>query len=800
MISSFKPAIYYGFAASFLKFFELLFLPFFIIYFTKSEFGQLSLLIASSLFIVQFFTISINTSLIKNSSLEINEKNNILSPCLFISTLGSICFVALYLIYKAVVPFKFYLEPIVEYSFFIFCFIEIAIQPFFAYYQLKQSAFKYSFVYFILAVLSISITLILLKFYNFGIEAFFISYTISRLAFSIYSIKIYYLNIFFKFKKKILDILISDSLKFLPGIILLSCFIYNIRFILEFIEGSEKVGIFYVAQSIGMIFAIPVYGLISFWKILISKKETFVKIGELNINIYRFRSYSGIIFVILNLCLISVVSLLVNIFEIEEIQNIEKNLIYIFGFYLFFLFSNLLEIENYKKNKIKYIGLSYFYTLLFQLIVTPFLINLYSFNGAGLGLLLSGFFNFFILQIQNKFLLKSKFTKDLNLLSIFYILSIYFLLKYPIFLDLLKNNNLFFIALSLLVIFFVNKYFLITNKIDNLFLKRKRTKLFIGHGDFNYIESTHTKNLINPFLKNEYFFYGLRLKNFFLDFFVLNYTLYNKGISTLITCYGSWISFLALILKKKNLKLVITFCGDDINGSVKNNIYWKVRSNISILLSNLSTLRANTIITKSNALKQKLYFSSSKKKSFVIPNGVDLDLIKPLENMKENTKLRAKHGFKKEDFIIVFNKSVGLNQTAKNYPLAKKIIKKIKLKYHNVRFVTVTNLKYKQFINLLSISNLLLVTSIQEGSPNVVKEAMAMNIPIISSNCGDVEERLNNTNNSYVINKLDEEIFVKKISDLIDYKAFVVSNGRDELYKQGLDSKRLFKKLQDIYK
>ena len=76
------------------------------------------------------------------------------------------------------------------------------------------------------------------------------------------------------------------------------------------------------------------------------------------------------------------------------------------------------------------------------------------------------------------------------------------------------------------------------------------------------------------------------------------------------------------------------------------------------------------------------------------------------------------------------------------------------------------------------------MTSIQEGSPNVVKEAMAMNIPIISSNCGDVEERLHNTKNSYVINKLDEEIFVKKISDLIDYKAFVVSNGRDELYNQ----------------
>ena len=97
---------------------------------------------------------------------------------------------------------------------------------------------------------------------------------------------------------------------------------------------------FYVAQSIGMIFAIPVYGLISFWKILISKKEIFVKVGELNINIYRFRSYSGIIFVILNLCLISVVEILVDIFKIEEIKNIEK----IYYIYLVFIFSFYFQI------------------------------------------------------------------------------------------------------------------------------------------------------------------------------------------------------------------------------------------------------------------------------------------------------------------------------------------------------------------------------------------------------------------------------------------------------------------------
>jgi glycosyltransferase involved in cell wall biosynthesis len=45
----------------------------------------------------------------------------------------------------------------------------------------------------------------------------------------------------------------------------------------------------------------------------------------------------------------------------------------------------------------------------------------------------------------------------------------------------------------------------------------------------------------------------------------------------------------------------------------------------------------------------------------------------------------------------------------------------------------------------INASNALLLTSIHEGSPNVVKEAMACNVPVVATDVGDVAEVVGQT-------------------------------------------------------
>jgi glycosyltransferase involved in cell wall biosynthesis len=48
-------------------------------------------------------------------------------------------------------------------------------------------------------------------------------------------------------------------------------------------------------------------------------------------------------------------------------------------------------------------------------------------------------------------------------------------------------------------------------------------------------------------------------------------------------------------------------------------------------------------------------------------------------------------------------------------------------------------------------ADVLLLTSFREGSPQVIKEALACNLPIVSVNVGDVQEIIQDADNCFVV-------------------------------------------------
>lgn len=255
--------------------------------------------------------------------------------------------------------------------------------------------------------------------------------------------------------------------------------------------------------------------------------------------------------------------------------------------------------------------------------------------------------------------------------------------------------------------------------------------------------------------------------------------------------YGSMTAFIAALFLPK-IPLVVSFCGDDILGSTNRGFRWMIRNKLMRYLSIYSAVRAKVVIVKSNNLKKAIP-GFLRKKAVLIPNGVNLELFQPIEK----TIARVKLGWDIDIPVILFNPSKGTNKSVKNLPLAEQTVEMVREKLPDVQLMLLEDKNQMEIALMMSAADVLILTSFHEGSPNIVKEAMAMNLPVVSVNCGDVKERLEQVTNSYVVDEYNPKMLAKYIVDLIiDGKR---SNGRDEVIRQEIDMDRTADKIWEMY-
>lgn len=227
----------------------------------------------------------------------------------------------------------------------------------------------------------------------------------------------------------------------------------------------------------------------------------------------------------------------------------------------------------------------------------------------------------------------------------------------------------------------------------------------------------------------------------------------------------------------KKTPVLVTLHGGDIQPEQKKQFQVFATRRILGQASYAITLneRMDNIVRK--------YIKSTK----IIPCSIDTSLFNPSQN---NDKISSK-------YLIVFPSN--RNRFEKNYPLFEDTIALLKSQYgFDCDTSEVKDMSRNDVKELYQKADLLLMTSLSEGSPQVVKEAMACNLPVISTPVGDVRILLNGVKGCAVSEQHDARELAKLANDSLSGKLDGI-DGCEQIKKLGLDSKTIAEKIYGIY-
>ena len=172
----------------------------------------------------------------------------------------------------------------------------------------------------------------------------------------------------------------------------------------------------------------------------------------------------------------------------------------------------------------------------------------------------------------------------------------------------------------------------------------------------------------------------------------------------------------------------------------------------------------------------------------VIPHGVDLDRFRPIER----ERARAEVGWDHESHHVLFPYET--ERPEKDYPRARRVVDEAARRLDEpVDLDVVTGVPHEKFVQYLNAADSLLMTSKYEGSPNVVKEALACRLPVVSTDVGDVRDRLTDVDPSFVAT--DDPGLVDALVEVLERGDR--SNGRETVQAISLD--RTAERLLEVY-
>lgn len=187
--------------------------------------------------------------------------------------------------------------------------------------------------------------------------------------------------------------------------------------------------------------------------------------------------------------------------------------------------------------------------------------------------------------------------------------------------------------------------------------------------------------------------------------------------------------------------------------------------------------------------RKTLEIAKPKKKYILLPCGIDLSDLQ----LTDRAESRRKMGLQDDRKYILFAGAFDI--PVKNAPLAKDTV--ACLQENQTELLELKGYTREEVILLMCAADAFLMTSLTEGSPQVIKEAMACGCPIVSVDVGDVKERVEGLEGCFVSDSRNPN----DLANLLG-KAFAFgskTDGRKKIVADRLDNRLVAKQLFEIY-
>ncbi|MBV9169812.1 MAG: glycosyltransferase [Chloroflexi bacterium] len=230
--------------------------------------------------------------------------------------------------------------------------------------------------------------------------------------------------------------------------------------------------------------------------------------------------------------------------------------------------------------------------------------------------------------------------------------------------------------------------------------------------------------------------------------------------------------------------VVVTYHGDDLLGTVGPNGHIRAASRWIAQAGRVLGRMVDAVIVQSEQMASKLDHA----RVYVIPHEVDLNTFRPIEQRHARQMLGLDAS--KKYLLFAANPRIPV----KRFPLAQAAASRVAARVPGVELIVIYTETQERLALYMSACDALVFPSYQEGSPNIVKQAMACNLPIVATDVGDVRKVIGDTEGCAICEP-DVEAFADALCGMLE----LGQRTRGRQHVSHLDAPQVARQIIQVY-